>query len=126
MASVERARVQRWCDLVETELRDVGGLELVVDARREAESYAALYFVWDGRGEEPLDRLRARVGILSTRLQSARETEHRGSAPPGPAELPVDARPVRPARCRTGFPHGGHGRFGPGPFRGSGRFSIRT
>lgn len=72
VASVERVRVERWCELVETELRDVGGPELVADARREAEWYAALYFFWDGRGDEPLDRLRARVDILSMRLESAR------------------------------------------------------
>lgn len=72
VASVERARVERWCGLVEVELRDVGGTELVADARREAEWYASLYFFWDGRGDEPLDRLRARVDILSMRLDSAR------------------------------------------------------
>ena len=85
VASVERARVQRWCDLVETELRDVGGLDLLLDARREAEWYAALYYFWDGRGAEPLDRLRARVDILSMRLQSAQVPDGQAGAA-GPAE----------------------------------------
>jgi hypothetical protein len=74
VASVERARVERWCGLVETELRDVGGLELLADARREADWYANLYFFWDGLDDEPLDRLRARIDILSMRLDGARET----------------------------------------------------
>lgn len=72
VASVERARVERWRDLVETELQDLGGPELVADARREADWYANLYFLWDGHGDEPLDRLRARVDILSMRLDRAR------------------------------------------------------
>jgi hypothetical protein len=89
VASVERARVERWCDLVETELRDIGGVELLADARREAEWYAALYSYWDGTGAEPLIRLRARPDVLAVRLEKLAgvATEH---------ELLV---PGRGARC---------------------------
>lgn len=72
-ASVERGRLGRWRDSVETELRAAGGADLLCDARREAEWYASLYFFWDGRGDEPLDRLRARIDILSMRLTKATE-----------------------------------------------------
>lgn len=76
-ASVERGRLQRWRDSVETELRATGGADLLCDARREAEWYAALYYVWDGHGDEPLDRLRARIDILSMRLTSVVDDEAR-------------------------------------------------
>ena len=48
---------------------------LVYDALREAEWYAALYVHWDGQGQEPLVRLRARIDILTTRLEGARTAE---------------------------------------------------
>lgn len=72
-ASNERGRLERWRDSVETELRAAGGADLLVDARREAEWYAALYYFWDGQGDEPLDRLRARIDILTMRLTTATE-----------------------------------------------------
>jgi hypothetical protein len=65
--------------LVETELRDIGGVELLADARREAEWYAALYFYWDGTGAEPLIRLRARTDVLAVRLENARGSNSNGA-----------------------------------------------
>ena len=72
---MERVDVERWCTSVETGLRDVGGPDLVADARREAEWYAALYFIWDGCGDEPTERLHARVRVMTLRLESARDAD---------------------------------------------------
>lgn len=51
VAPVERGRLERWRESVETELHAVGGGELLADARREAEWYAALYVTWNGLGD---------------------------------------------------------------------------
>jgi hypothetical protein len=50
----------------------MGGADLVDDACAEAFWYAALYFPWDGDGDEPLDRMCARVRILTERIDRAR------------------------------------------------------
>lgn len=73
MTAGERARVERLCRGVEARLRCLGGPELLDDARREAERYACLNFYWDESGDEPLVRMRARMDILSMRLERARE-----------------------------------------------------
>ncbi len=71
MTSGERARAERLCGQLEVALRRIGGDDLVVDAQKEAEWYAALYFYWDQSGEEPVVRIRARIDILTMRLERA-------------------------------------------------------
>lgn len=68
-------------DAVETELRRVGGAALLDDARIEAHTYTALYFPWDGAGDEPPDRVAARLRVLTTRLHRA-HPETRTVLPP--------------------------------------------
>lgn len=58
-------------ETVEAELVRIGGYELLGDARTEAEWYAALYVPWDGTGPEPPDRIRARLEVLTQRLDRA-------------------------------------------------------
>jgi hypothetical protein len=67
--------VERLCGAMEAELCRIGGDELLADVRVEAEWYAALYFHWDGTGEEPLVRMRARADILSMRLERALDAD---------------------------------------------------
>lgn len=55
--------------LVEGELFRIGGVGLLDDARIEARWYADLFHPWAGGGEEPLDRLAARIEILSLRAE---------------------------------------------------------
>lgn len=57
---------------LEVALVRVGGAELVGDAWREAEWFAALYHPWDGHGDESLARTCARIEILTRRLDKAR------------------------------------------------------
>ncbi len=70
--SEDDARAQWLRGQVESELLQVGGHELVGDARREAEWYVALFFPWDERGSEPPERLTAHLEILTARLDRAR------------------------------------------------------
>ena len=72
MSSPTRAHAVWLCGQVEAELARIGGYELLADARTEAEWYAALYVSWDQTGPEPLERLRARLKILTQRLEPAR------------------------------------------------------
>jgi len=55
--------------LVEGELFRIGGPDLLEDARVEARWYADLYHPWLGSGEEPIDRLAARIEILNLRAE---------------------------------------------------------
>lgn len=72
MSSPTRADAVWLCSQVEAELARIGGYELLADARTEAEWYGALYVPWDATGPEPLARLRARLEILTQRLDRAR------------------------------------------------------
>lgn len=67
----DRTILELVCRQLEAELLRIGGGELVDDARTEAEWYAALFFPFDGCGTEPVERLRARVSILTERLDRA-------------------------------------------------------
>lgn len=66
-------------------LRRTGGDTLVHDALSEANWYADLYTPWDGRGDEPTERLTARLYILTERLD--RVTTGAG----GPASVRTEA-----------------------------------
>ena len=71
MASDDTTRGAWALGLVEGELYRIGGVDLLDDARVEARWYADLYHPWCGTGDEPLDRLAARIEIMSLRAERA-------------------------------------------------------
>ncbi len=83
MTRPDRTRQQRWHDQLLGALRRAGGDDLVHDALSEAKWYANLYTPWDGHGDEPTDRLTARLQILTQRLNRA-TTSSASTAPPSP------------------------------------------
>lgn len=89
--SEDVARAQWLRGQVEAELLQVGGHELVDDARREAEWYVALFFPCDKRDNEPPERLASHLEILTARL-------NRGWLPAGGQRRPLPDLPGLPAR----------------------------
>ncbi|RZT88750.1 hypothetical protein EV383_5695 [Pseudonocardia sediminis] len=55
----------------EVTLLDIGGKELLDDARAEATTFADLYHPWDGVGVPPTARLEAWWYVMGARVQKA-------------------------------------------------------
>lgn len=60
---------------VAAQLRRIGGVELADDAAVEARWGADLFHPWDGDGAEPVQRLCARLDIMTRRLERADASE---------------------------------------------------
>jgi hypothetical protein len=53
-------------------LIEVGGQALLDDAHREAGAYVDAHYPWDGRGDEPAERVSAYWAVLWQRIELAR------------------------------------------------------
>lgn len=72
VACTDRERARRRHAQVVAELDQLGGRDLVDDAQTEARWFADLYHPWDGDGDEPVERLYARLELLERRRDRAR------------------------------------------------------
>lgn len=59
-------------DMLELELLEVGGQQLLDDAQDEAGAYVDEAYPWDGRGDEPAERVSAWCAVLWQRGEQAR------------------------------------------------------
>jgi hypothetical protein len=59
-------------DILEGQLLDLGGKQLLDDAHYEASQYVGSYHAWDGHGDEPGERISAYLAVLWQRAELAR------------------------------------------------------
>lgn len=59
-------------DVCESALIEIGGQALLDDAHNEAGAYVDEFYPWNGRGDEPAERVSAYCAILWQRVELAR------------------------------------------------------
>lgn len=59
-------------DMLEGDLVELGGEQLLSDARDEAAQYVDEVYPWDGHGDEPTERVSAWCGVLWQYAEQAR------------------------------------------------------
>ena len=59
-------------DICESALVEIGGQALLEDAQDEAGAYVDQHDPWDGRGDEPAERVSAYCAVLWQRAELAR------------------------------------------------------
>ena len=60
-------------DILESDLLELGGQELLVEAHDKAGAYVDQHFPWDGRGDEPAGRVSADCSVLWQRAEAVRQ-----------------------------------------------------
>jgi|tagenome__1003787_1003787.scaffolds.fasta_scaffold20486343_2 hypothetical protein len=59
-------------DVLEGQLLDLGGKQLLDDAHHEAGQHVGSYYAWDGHGDEPGERISAYLAVLWQRAELVR------------------------------------------------------
>jgi hypothetical protein len=54
-------------DILESDLLELGGQQLLDEAHDEAGAYVDQHFPWDGRGDEPAERVRPTAACVAAR-----------------------------------------------------------
>jgi hypothetical protein len=66
-------------DILEVTLLELGGPELLADAHDEASAYVDERYPWNGRGDEPAERVPAYCAVLWQRAEQARGIQAAGT-----------------------------------------------
>jgi hypothetical protein len=60
-------------DILDSDLLELGGQQLLDEARDEAGAFVESHYPWDGRGDEPAGRVSACCSVLWQRAEAVRQ-----------------------------------------------------